>query len=579
LALAFAVASCGGGSSSGEEGETQPSGPGPGPETSGKIVTDLVVLKHPNMYSFEGAAPDLSGLQVAVYWTEGGKTEVSIEDGSKFYTIPSVARLPGRGTGQTTFAVLPSCTSLSDYGDYSLYFDDGTYSSVAKPQNVYIPAVVAMVWDGSPGSLFSVNNTATSDPIISLKGGPIPAIYEDRPFDIKGITIRASYMTIPSSTSLTARMKGSVTTTAISDLGVFPVDYGYSVAEMGKAWEKFDGGFQEKAVSKNETVWRVNRADAPNTDINSKLEYIPVLNFPNQRIGVSVGSFYFIDRIEYVAGSAKDLRFFLADEEDLRSQWSARLDPIDWLAEAKSSGALFKVIYYVGERNKEIPDDVRTIGMNEYIKAMYTVDTAGKPKATKPKVVGYPGAVPTFPLQDSVINDWNASIAFYYYHPGIYGTWGQGDFLVSGGLPNALADAALIPITELGLVYQFSSVDKVRIKNTGGDDRLPQVFVQTTANNRTTLANLVASTKQYYDIVFWYADPNDGTKRVNTKDILNWKKDVKDKSVPWSTTNVIGTVPDRTLEGGESGDFDVRIALPKSEGGTDDVTFEYEVLP
>jgi len=600
LALAFAVASCSS-DSGGSEGPSGPTGSTDptGPEPTGKYVKDLVVLKHPNMYSFEGAAPNLSGLQVAVYWSDN--TMTIDEPASSFYILPPVAKLPGRdGTG-----TMSSCTAVSDFGAYYLYYDG---ASAAKPANIYIPAVVALAWDGTASTLTGTNTT--NEPKISMSG-KIPAVYEDQlPFDASKVTMKAYYTALPAS-SIDPDHDGSY-------MGVttgLPNDYGYP----GLKWDAVTAGEKEVPVTSHPTAWDVKRATTSTADIDSKLAYIPVLEFDTVSFDADVGAFYYVDKLEYISGSAK-LRPFLADEEELTGK------DINWVQELTDAKARFNVIYYTGP-NQELSSYKREIGMDDYVKAMYTVGKDGNAKATVPIVSGetgiYNNKQSTSMIQKSVIGDWEAVISCFYYQPGIEGTYGKGKFNGTAGSDGAVsarpwANAAIIPLTADGKVYIFDRIEMDRKKNTKENGE-PEVLLGGVAGTRrTTMKDLVVSTQTYYEIYYVYVDPNDPSKEIksNDKDTLGWSY-----TVPWgvddtpfatSTGSIASAtlgapeVPDSdgklavaewfkgwvqlynsttnspidyTLEPGEQGEFDVRVRYPRSDDGNDDVTFVYNVLP
>jgi len=588
LALAFAVASCGGDSGNPEEpGPSGPTNP-TGPEPSGKYVKDLVVLKHPNMYSFEGAAPDLSGLQVAVYWSDS--TMTIDEPASSFYILPPVAKLPDGGSPGT------SCTAISEFGSYYLYYDG---ASSAKPVNVYIPSVVALVWDGTASTL---KGTSATDPNISMVG-KIPSIFEDLPFDASKITMKARYAGIdeaPKSASAGTFLGASI-----------PKDYGYDKI----TWDALDTDMYEVPVTSNPTAWEIKRAVTSTADVDSKLEYIPVLKYPDERFETKVGNFYYVDKLEY-AGGAENLRFFLADEEELTGK------KIDWVDELTKAKVKFNVVYYTGPNQETYDSYKRPIDMDEYVKAMYTVGKDGNAKAAVPVINGGSYYVNTTPswtsdslIQSSILGDWEAVIACFYYQPGIKGTYGKGYFDTSddgGGVAGSAqpwANAAIVPLTEAGKVYIFDSIEITRKKRTE-QNGYPEVFLKSGASDpaRTTIEQLVTAAKTYYEIYYVYVDPNDSSKKVNSNDketlgysyTLDWgatdqssatlsgfysKDENGVETNPGTKAYFTGWVANANnaisynSEPGDIEEIEVNVRNPRSEIGLDSVTFEYIIKP
>ena len=621
LALAFSVASC---NTSGGGGDTDPSTPGatdpsepppPPPPPSGKYVTDIQVLRHPNKLSYEGAAPNLAGLQVAVFWDNNGTKEMTIEDTiTNFIIDPPVTYLH-----RTAGTAVSSSTQLTDYGDYMLYYDAAP--SKAKAVNVYLPAIVALAWNSTVSTLAITDTSATAAnmPHIVMSGG-FDKIWEDQPIKAGDVQMTARYLTITAGSAI-----------------VLPPDYGYE----SLSWDepKLEGTLgtftKTNSVTSSAAAWEVKRGTTTLDTGNEgyKMEYFPILEYkkwpreavPNPFL-VDIKTFYFVGKLEYIPNTAK-LRNFFADEEDPAIGGTT----IDWYAELKDSGARFKVIYYTGE-NQDLNGDSREIGMAEYYKAMLELNSEGRPRATYPTVTGMlDNAARANPalvrysqslIQQSVIRDFEVSIVLYYYHVGIGvgptypgagpvpppvvpgtppPTWSVPN---PGDITDAAQNGAVIPISDKIYIFDRFS-EPQRIKNTQPFDN-PQVYlVNGPGNNRTTMADLMKMTQLLYKVNYIYVDPNDSSK-----------EDIYELNIPWSLVNQnavrltsvadwdsvnatnyftgwvqatnwpVGGTPanyytpiDYQLEVGEQGEFDVRFNAPRSDTGSDDVTFYYDVLP
>jgi len=150
LALAFAVASCNSDSGSpdpsGPSSPSSPSGPsdpsGPSEPTGPRdapTVKSMVVLKHPNMPSYEGAAPDLSGLSVLVKLSDSkGTITEKTYTGASFTVDPPVANVKVAGEHLA-------------WQQYTIYFRDAEdwFDTPSYGTKVWIPVVLALATDAT----------------------------------------------------------------------------------------------------------------------------------------------------------------------------------------------------------------------------------------------------------------------------------------------------------------------------------------------------------------------------------------------------------------------------------------------
>jgi len=596
FALAFASCSDSGG---GDNGDTTPSNGGTGPTNppaaTAKFVEKIQILKHPNMYSFEAAAPDLSGLSVAVYWNEGGATSVEIvnvkemntEESNLFYVEPPVAWVPTAGT---------SVTDFSGDNDYQLYYNGVNGGApFAKPVTLYIPAVRALQTDG----------TAQSDIKVS---GTIAAIYEDLPIDTSTLRLVANYVDLPGGYSWkfpdgslrpTTAGTNAVSTIRLDPANAFGGDGTATTAwtKLGRSfsdytWDGSARGISEPPLSSDQRLWKLTRD--PNDPVNkSTLEYVPntVNNNDITRIGGAdlgvtalgkylvkdVKAFYYVDKLQYLSG-VENLRNFVADEEVLSG-------PVNWMKELTAANIRFKVIYYTG-KSQDLTEATREIGMSEYIKAMYAKDPSGMPRATKPVVRGYSGNNPNTaktisnvvaPLTSitympnsilgAVKEDYveEAVVQCLYYYTNVENGIGigeyddEGNYSISG---KAWPNAASIPLD--GKIFEFDRIEEERIKNTESLGN-PESFYGT-----GTAQELLKRLQTYWNVVWVYSN---GSTEIKS-DPIPWRGITSDRatSAIWGWNNT-------SEDPNETAEVTVVFANPWSEGGSDDIDFEYDVKP
>ena len=624
--FALAFASCGD-SGSGSNGETDPSNGGTGPTnppiTPARFVERIEVRKHPTMYSFEAADPDLSGLQVAVYWNEGGATSLEIVDvekmetekSNRFYVLPPVAFVDNPGTNNT---------ALSTQGTYKLYYKD---ASTVLGVDLYIPAVRALDT--------AMTSTSTS---IGLTGS-IPAVYEDQPIDTSTVHLTANYVGIPAGFGKKDAAGALLATNNTPSAGTFTTSrldpsQGGTFATARRTYEDYtwDGaepGIVNVPVSSSTIVWELTR-DSTKPATKSLLEYRPNNAFKNgttNSVGTLAGDkykadvkyFYYVEKLEYRSG-VENLRPFIADEEEING-------PIDWVVELTNANIRFNVIYYTGE-DQELPEASREIGMSEYVKAMYEPNPNGRniggttgtpPRATYPEVRGYDGNLPlyggggsgvvdngTYPEQNTYrvpgwpstgpLATWAANKGKYelnsvlgaavqdyiedavlqclYYYPGIVGNLGKGYYDITDGQGTrpvsglAWPNAASIPLN--GKIYQYDSMETVRKKNTDSLGN-PQFYFKT-----GTIDSLQTSLMTRWDVVYVYVDPNDGSRTIKSKPVA-WRPAWKTGD---SATGRYSTASNwaNTGDPSDTEEVDITFDQPWSDFGQDEVTFEYDVI-
>jgi len=638
LALAFALASCSSSSDSGDGGDTGPTNGGTQPTTPpvapAKYVERIEVLKHPNTYSYEAAAPDISGLQVAVYWNESGGTSVEIinvtdmadANAKKFFVDPPVAWVEAAGTNVTTF---------SAKGQYHIQYDDEG-ALISKPVDLYIPAVRAL---------------KETDANIKMDGN-VKAVYEDLPIDASAIKLTANYVEIPGGwgwkksdgsgdyRDVYTAGTGTVFTERYDDLDMTIAnqnDWTMVARLTGRgrddfAWAGSVEGIQSVPVSYSRTVWELYK-DQSDPIGSSTLKYWP-LNYPlldekwpvgsevttdskfgklGQFVpdGANVGAFYFVEKLEYASG-VENLRPFIADEERINA-------PVNWVKEFVDAKIRFNVIYYTYP-GQDLAEAKREIGMNEYIKAMYQdVDEDGNPRATKPKVMGggdrrgvrasddfsgtygpevecwVPGTGgsnnPTPKSKDAkyisnsilgaAIDDFldDAVVQCFYYYPGIKrGPDGLGWYDPKEEAGEGSSD----DITTSGrtwanaasvpLAGKIFTFDHIEQVRKPNTEGIgnPQVMVE-----KTYPSELLEALKRRWDVVYVYVDPTPGSTKTMKSEPIDWRE------VP-NSGGLGAFQPEWHPTGIDPGDVEevsVRFDQPWSDWGYDELDFNYDVLP
>ena len=533
LALAFAFASCSGDSGgTGGSVETEPptnGGTGPTNPPAAAWVKTMTVLKHPNVPSYEGAMPNLKGLQVLVKWNDG-KEEI-VDDPEKFNVYPPVAYLKSTsGTHQ----------GFSKYGEYGIQYkgDDNLFDLDAYRANVYIPAV------------FALSTGSSSMTIV----GDIGEVYEDLGIVATGLMYEGKYTSWDP-----VAANGDFNSDLNTMFPSFPQDsYYHDIADLVREdptdplsvreeWLGFktdvaptanfqrlkeDGSAYEwiakdnppsirkNPVSSSPEAWVLNDRDTvTGPDANKTAKYLAGINpYLGDNAGnakhilkVKIDKFYKVNRLDYIPGpEIEKIKTVAADDADYGGNNVARTDlgalnraedkPLDiatreaWWRLLYDAGLKFKVTYYL--EKDATATKTRVITMTDYVKAMYTVDEAGKPRATLPVFTGNNVSISGTPQSyrmsspqhwASTDGDYNLNIALYYYSDLIetpktlnateaaavglgngdpYGYAGKGDLKLDLKVDYETANAATIPLSEIGLIAQFSGFKAVRKDDT-----------------------------------------------------------------------------------------------------------------
>jgi len=610
FALAFAFASCGD-SGSGGGGDTQPTNGTTPPVVTptAKYVERLEVMKHPNTYSYEAAAVELTGLQVAVYWNDNGVKSVEIvdvaddESAARFYTDPPFAQVASIGSNMTSLSALA--------GKYTLYYND--------------------IWESAPGVPINIPAVRALDPAATVYTeltGSIPEVYEDQPIDTSGVKLRAAYVQILAGygakddndeyrdTSSTPTDWEDDRYAADGESGD-PDDYlgSYTTTPTGRKWKEYTWAGEDKAIkalkiSPKPEVWEFKRklsdpydatlSYSPSTFVGGVAYKTDVLG--DKKFPAEVGAFNFVYKLEYVSGAA-NLKDFIADEVAINGD-------VDWVKELQKADVRFKVIYYTGASHT-IASYERPIGMAEYIKAMYTMgplyDKDGNPdgfapKATVPRIRGSDSNNPDTEttkviggksvkyvpnsILGAVIDDFldDAVLQCYYYYPGIEGAKGMGtyDYTKEAGegpgegenSGRIVVNAANVPLADK--IFIFDSIEAKRIANTD-PNKNPQVQYGVT-QPQAFLDNL----QLLWEVVYVYVNPNDSSKTMRS-DPIDWRPAITDGDHPDSAFRPTGAYAtnawnNKIADAGDTDTVDIYFDLPESEGGNDSIEFEFDVL-
>jgi len=184
----LAFGSCSSDSGSGSEepppSSTDPTGP---TVVAPPTVVAMTVVKHPMNPSYEGAYPDLTGLEVQVKWSNGD--EKIVDDPTLFTVFPPVAFVTTAGSSE----------KFSPKGRYLIQYngDDGIYDLNNYSTNVYIPYTIAMALKASQGK------DAVGNPL-PLIDGKLPEVYEDQGVKAGELNFKAKYVDFAGGSSYTA---------------------------------------------------------------------------------------------------------------------------------------------------------------------------------------------------------------------------------------------------------------------------------------------------------------------------------------------------------------------------------------
>jgi hypothetical protein len=466
LALAFAFASCS--SDSGSE-PTEPTGPTapieptepPVTKDPQRTIISMTVLTHPRVPSFEGAAPDLSGLEVMVRFNNGDQARIKAGD-ARLTVHPPVAYVKEPGVSSWFSQYTLQYKDPDQVNDALVGFNND-YNDPVYGVNIWIPVVIALVDDTN-----------------EVTGGPIAKVYEDlgvRDTDALGLKFKGNYVKFAYGDEWGHAFTPGYT--YASGAGVsgnpWPVDY-YPVGKTSatetisdrwdallgftsgdwtdqggddakeKALAKKNGWYQFKVVadaanlsnpiSSDPRAWKIaHKADVTNKDggewdgiSGSGLErdklvqqtpsalYLANLNRPKDSVfvketPVAIAKFFWVDRLNFElsdnVAEFKTIKPKAADDDafggknvswsvetkanqNRRHTWLEEVgEPtqVNWMWELFTAKLKFDVIYY-DAGGTEI--EKRQITMADYIRAMYTVDENGTPKATLPIFTGYP---------------------------------------------------------------------------------------------------------------------------------------------------------------------------------------------
>jgi len=557
LALAFAIASCS--SDSGDSGGTteskpQESQPGSQPVVvpDKPIVSDMTVISHPKNPSYEGAFPDLTGLEVLVKWNNGTST---IEDGSKFTVYPPVAFVSITGTHE----------ALSPSGRYAIQYigDDADYFSTQFRKNVYIPAVIAM--DPTAGTVI------TAPTALTYITGEFKDVYEDQ--GIKGeFYFTSTYAAFDPATIFV----GSNAT------NYWPADYNY-VGTAGstsfmeeknsagawvtrKEWGTTTTACEHKSkISENPEAWRIDVRSAeignPNiatatyrADLNAWDIGEPAGNRHIIEVSKPIDKFYKVDKLVYIGGLDAIEPFAVDGDNVMTANTTLPIGEVvptsqtAWLTKllSKADDIKFDVIYY----DNATP---RRITMWDYYKAMYTVGMSPitnklEVKATLPDLMGDPDVARTSGQTASAVQslqeEYDLSLVLYYYNPLIEGKLGSGSIMGTYGTNGTYLESngAILPVSDLLLTYadeMWVKPKSVTAQPAGEEYGIP--YIISNWNTQYQGEQLYKKLQDYFDVGYVYVD-----KKGNRKE---------GDPIAWPNMNTNGTVANMGANGKSANGF------------------------
>jgi len=453
----------------------------------------MTVLRHPYMPSFEGAYPDLTGLEVLVKWTDG--KEKIVTETSEFTVYPPVAFVKEAGTHVTTF---------SKKGEYAIqYIGDGLYDLNVYRVNVYIPAVIAL-----------------ADPANDSVEGKLEEVYEDVGITTAGVTYKAAYTAFEFGedndyADYVDTLEGEDLEDALAEEAEaweIPADSYYTYlsdlylnSKGENRWPDFTtadkANVKENSISANPEAWQVNARGETYT-----ATYFATLGAPSDGYGedksVDIKNFYKVDRFEYVSGIDK-VDPIAADDKDLSGS-SEAVQEAWWKYLLKADSLKFKVIYYLAKDSTAKKS--RDVTMADYVRALYTVDNDNKPRAALPVLSGGEDAT-TPSVVESVVEGYDLSLRLFYYAPLIEGTIGKGIMPESGEYSNA--NAAIVPISSLIGVYKGLKVERKDGTDHTGEPEIYNYWDETDSIN-----SLYNELQSYWTVYFEYENPRDASKSI-----------------------------------------------------------------
>jgi len=571
--LALAFASCAGDSEesgNGNGGPTTPTEPTTPALPDPLTVKSMTVLKHPNMPSYEGAYPDLSGLQVLVTWSDGA--EKIVTDASQFTASPPVAFIGGTsGTHR----------GYSAKGDYYIqYTGDGSWFNVnvnnVYRADLYIPAVIALAnnTSGTGGTQI------TGYPKVV---GSIAEFYEDQGINATSLEYAGTYAPFYYGTAATDPYgpASPIGTSGSIPAGSYYTAWNDIYGAGGAGWPSFDQPkFIANKVSSSPEAWVVPRRLSNTTAY--KVTYKAGLNQPVSPIAqddpnVGVDKFYQVDRLEYLSGIEK-IPPIGADDANLGGNISTPGVQENWWKVFRDAGLTFKVTYLV---DNDDAVKTREITMSDYVRAMYTNDSGGTARSSLPILAGHPTTAANSGVTNSVQDDYNLSVRLFYYDPELKNAAPKGDVDLTTASPGYVTpNAAIIPITESGLIWTFRGIGKIRKDKTAHDGEPEIASGVSVGVNRQSLFDGI---KRYWTVVYEYENPRDPSAAPLQVEI------------PWSAITLSGTSVaaggyldfenDVAEEGRELRTATLEVIEPPSTmptGGTralGDVEFNYYMLP
>ena len=522
LALAFAMGSCADTSGDSGGGDTPPPPPPPpvapvAPLVTLKTVTGMTVLSHPYLPSFEGAAVDLTGLKVLVFFEDyyGVKSAFPVGP-DKIAVYPSIAYVDDAAVNNNYF---------SYFNQYTILYngDDAFPASSSTRQNVYIPGVVALA---DYTDVYEYPNGGAHQQGIKLS--KIGKVYEDIDISPDGLTLTAKYV-------------GPINYVDVEN--TMPVDYvsdrwlkGTRQEPLGAGegdWPLWPINFTSadrltKPASRSSDVWRID-------PIKRTGEYLirvpdPASNLPADPvtgdvpdflvIWADIDNFFEVDRFDYIEGSG-DFRYISLTADDKMDDW------MWWWKVFNYANLKFIVTYFDKKAPGGPVEDTREIGVNEYTRAMYTTDSKGNAKATVPILTGNPKMVPNpkvpgaqkpdeSNILTSVQDDYLLSARLFYYDRLIQGGPGQGkldltdpDFTGAGLDLYEQPNYALVPITESNIIFLYSGLDVTRKDNTAHpDETAGWPYAVSGADDQYNADNVYKMLTRYWKAEWVYTNEN-----------------------------------------------------------------------
>ena len=600
LALAFASCSDSGGSDS---TPSTPTPSNPPIEPPAKTVASMRVIEHPYLPSYEGAYPDLTGLKVQIFWSDGSEPEYVV-DTTKFLVYPSVAYVDAGYDNANPRTI----DKFSKTGQYLIQYKLDPYYNASGPRaNVYIPAVVAIV----------NGDYAPTEVAIA---GKLPYIFEDQEIDPADLDLYATYESDPTIATVAATKPKDYYSPYFDLLGTLAIGAEPGPDDKWLPWPTNTGTEKlAKKISPQRDVWRITQ--------NKEVEYLirSPKGDPNPvGVKVNVEKYYSVDSIKVTGGDFTKIKIYADDPKfneyaDPRAPTGGTIPtaypnwkgdttasnpyrkPVDlkvgenWLWKLKEAGVTFMVTYYDKKENDGGKGPTRPITMDDYIRAVYSTNKEGVANASLPIPEGREQSANTpstikllvSDVITSIAEEYPLSLRLYYYSRNIKGGSGEGlvDLKIDAenGVDYVKPNFAIVPITANQVIYTYAGIRKARKDDTNFETNDIPARVPSNLPEPYNRNNAYQAFQTYYNVLWIYSNEARGEPNMEVKG--KWTTYVDSSSGATIKDNVYVEFDNTAVEEGAEDPrvcvigFDRPISGQFEETAQEEVEFPYIMMP